>query len=156
MAIFRFHLASVLRLRERHRETERLAFAAVEEERLRVVDEIRRLEERLASYSQEMTRADESMLTVVDLQLYGEFVHQLNRTLRQKYALLPTLEEKREAHRLALLEADTKVKSLEQLKSRLAERHLQEEAVAAQQQVDEVGQRKYLTRQRAVEEKPEG
>ena len=155
MPLFRFRLAPVLRLRERHRETQRLAFAAVEEERLRIVDEMQRLEERLAAYSQAMSRTDEPTLTIPDLQLYGEFIQQLNRALQQKLILLQTVEEKREAQRLALLDADTGVKSLEQLKSRLAERQLQEEAATAQQQADEVGQRKYLTRQRAAEENAE-
>jgi len=156
MSLFRFRLTPVLRLRERQRETQRLAFAAVEEERLRVVDEIRRLEERLVAYSREMMGADRPTFTVVDFRLYGDFVQQLNRTLRVKHDLLREVEEKREAQRLALLEADTGVKSLEQLKIRLAERHLHEEAAKAQQQADEVGQRKYLTRQRAAEEKFEG
>lgn len=155
MSIFRFRLAPVLRLRERHRETQRLAFAAVEEERLRIVDEIQRLEERLSAYSREMTRADGTTLSVVDFQLYGDFVQRLDRTLQLKHDLLRKVEEKREVQRLELLEADTGVKSLEQLKNRLAERHLREEATTAQQQADEVGRQKYLMQQRAVEEKAE-
>ena len=155
MAVFRFRLTPVLRLRERHRETQRLAFAAVEEERFRVVDEIQRLENRLTSYLQEMVPTDGSSLSVVDLQLYGDFVPQLQNTLEVKYALLRQVEERHEACRLALLVADTEVKSLEQLRSRLTERHLQEETAAAQQQVDEVGQRKYLVRQRTIEERLE-
>ena len=156
MPIFRFRLAPVLRLREQHRETQRLAFAAVEEERLRIVDEIQQLEERLAAYSREMARADGTTLNVVDFQLYGDFVQRLNHTLQIKHDLLRKVEEKREAQRLELLEADTDVKSLEQLKDRLAKRHLRKEAATAQQQADEAGQQKYLTQQRAKEEKSEG
>jgi len=155
MPIFRFRLAPVLRIRERLRETQRLAFVEVEEERLRVVEEIQQLEERLASYTQEMARTDGLTLIVEDFRLYGDFIQQLNRTLRIKHELLHQVEEKREAQRLALLEADAGVKSLEQLKSRLTKRHLHEEAVIAQQQADEVGRQKYLNRQRAAEEKSE-
>jgi flagellar biosynthesis chaperone FliJ len=65
------------------------------------------------------------------------------------------VEEKREEQRLALLEADKEVKSLEQLRTRLEERHQHKEATAAQQQMDEVGQRQYVEQQRVTEGKRE-
>ena len=153
MPNFHFRLAPVLRLRERQRETRRLAFAAVEEQRLQLLHELQQLEARQAAYVQHLMREDGQDLTVIDLQLYGEFVQQLDRTLQSKRALLQTVEEKREEQRLALLEADKEVKSLEQLRTHLRERHQHEEATMAQQQADEVGQRRYLARQRAAEGK---
>ena len=155
MPAFHFRLAPVLRLREQSRETQRLAFAAVEEERLRLLNEMQRIETRLATYMQAMTREEGRALTVVDLQLHGEFIQHLDRTLQLKRAVLRTVEEKREERRLALLEADKEVKSLEQLQMRLQERHQHEEATAAQQQMDEVGQRRYVEQQRATEGKRE-
>jgi len=149
MPAFHFRLAPVLRLREQSRETQRLAFAAVEEERLRVLGEIQQLESRLSTYMREMMRDDGGTLTVDDLQLYGAYVQHLDRALQLKRALLRTVEERREEQRLTLLEADKEVKSLEQLRTRLQERHQQEEAATAQQQADEVGQRKYVVRQKA-------
>jgi flagellar export protein FliJ len=152
MAAFRFRLAPVLRLRERRRETQRLAFAAVEDERVRLLEEIRRLEERLTASTQAMSRTDGPALTGADLQLHGEFVQHLTLTIRHRRELVKTVEERREVCRLALLEADTEVKSLEQLRTRLGERHRQEEAASAQRQADEVGQRRYLEQQRALEQ----
>jgi flagellar export protein FliJ len=155
MPLFQFRLAPVLRLRERQRETQRLVFAAVEEQRLQLLHELEQLGTRLAAYAQRLAQEDGQDLTVTDLQLYGEFVQQLDRTLRSKRLLLRTVEEKREEQRLALLEADKEVKSLEQLRTRLEERHQHGEAATAQQQADEVGQRRYLARQRAAEGKGE-
>jgi flagellar protein FliJ len=155
MPLFQFRLTPVLRLRERQRETQRLAFAAVEKQRLQLLRELQQLETRLVAYSQHLVQEDGQDLTVIDLQLYGEFVQQLNRTLQSKRALLRTMEEKREEQRLALLEADKEVKSLEQLRARLEERHQHAEAIMAQQQVDEIGQRRYLVKQKATEGKGE-
>lgn len=155
MPNFHFRLAPVLRLRERRRETQRLAFAAVEEQRLQLLHELQQLETRLAAYARRLAREDGQDLTVIDLQLYGEFVQQLDRTLRSKRVLLRTVEEKREEQRLALLEADKEVKSLEQLRTRLEERHQHGEAITAQQQADEVGQRRHVERLRAMEGKRE-
>ncbi len=151
MAAFRFRLAPVLRLRERRREEQRLAFAAVEEEYLRLVEEIRRLEDRLTVSIHEMSRVDGPGFTSADLHVYGEFAQHMTLTIQRRRAQLRDVEERREACRLALLDADKDVKSLEQLRTRLGERHEHEEAATAQQQADEVGQRKYLEQQRATE-----
>jgi len=153
MPIFRFRLAPVLRLRERQRETQRLAFARVEEEYLRLQKEIQQMESRLSTYMQRMTREDGQTLALVDLQLHGDFMQHLDRMLQLKHALLRAVEERREAQRLALLEADRGVKSLEQLRTRLQERHQREELAVTQQQTDEVGQRRYLEQLRATERK---
>src|SRR5258708_8481664 len=125
MPTFRFRLAPVLRLRERQREAQRLAFAVVEEDRLRLQEELQRLENRLAANVQEMSRADGRGLTATDFQLYSAFVQQLDLNIQRKRAQLVTVEARREEQRLALLEADTGVKSLEQFKARLEERHYQ-------------------------------
>lgn len=151
MVAFRFRLAPVLRLRERRREEQRLAFATVEEEHLRLVEEIRWLEERLTAATHDLSRPDGPGFTSADLRLYGEFAQHMTLTIRQRHEQLKGVIERREACRLALLEADTDVKSLEQLRTRLGERHDHEEAAAAQQQADEVGQRKYLEQLRAAE-----
>ncbi len=156
MAAFRFRLAPVLRLRERQREEQRLAFAAVEEERLRLTSEIQQLEERLATYIQEMLRENGQALRIADLQLYGAFAQQLELDLQQKRSQLAGVETRREEQRLALLEADTGVKSLEQFKARLVERHQHAELATAQRQADEVGQRQYIEQQSTGEKNGEG
>jgi len=148
MPIFRFRLAPVLRVRERHREAQRLALAEVETEQQRLLDDIRRLEQQLTAIVQDMARTHGESLATADLQLYGEFTQQLLRSLQLKRTLLATVEERRDERRLALLEADKDVKSLEQLKHRLEARALREEASTAQRQTDEVGQRRYMERQR--------
>lgn len=151
MPALHFRLTPVLRLRERQRETQRLAFAAIEEQRLRLLNELQQLEERLSACAQHLALTDGQPLLVSDLQLYGEFIQQLGRTLQLKRVQLQAVEKEREAQRLALLEADKEVKSLEQLRTRLEERRRHEEAATAQQQADEVGQQKYLARQRTMD-----
>ncbi len=152
MPAFRFRLAPVLRLRERQRETQRLAFAAVEAERLGLQDELQRLEHRLTACVQEAFPTEGRALTASDFQLYSTFVQQLDLNIQRKRAQLVAVEARREEQRLALLEADTGVKSLEQFKARLEERHYQVELAAAQQQADEVGQQKYLAQQQTREQ----
>jgi flagellar export protein FliJ len=156
MVAFRFRLDPVLRLRERHREAQRLAFAAVEDERVRLVEEIRRLDDRLTASTRDMGRADGPGLTSADLRLYGEFVQHLTFAIQRRRELLKGVEGRRETCRLALLEADKEVKSLEQLRVRLGERRDREETATAQRQTDEVGQRKYLEQQRATEQEKTG
>src|SRR4051794_19672935 len=134
MPTFRFRLAPVLRLRERQREAQRLAFVAVEAERLRLQDELQRLEHRLVACAQEAFQADGRTLTAPDFQLYNAFIQQLDLNIQQKRAKLVTVEAQREEQRLALLEADSRAKSLEQFKARLEERHYQAELAMAQQQ----------------------
>ncbi|HXG21546.1 MAG TPA: flagellar export protein FliJ [Methylomirabilota bacterium] len=148
MPIFRFRLAPVLRVRERHREAQRLALAEVENEQRRLLDDIYRLEQQLTAIMQDMARTPGEFLAAADLQLYGEFTQQLVRSLQLKRTLLAAVEERRDERRLALLEADKDVKSLEQLKHRLEARALREEAATAQRQTDEVGQRRHMERQR--------
>jgi flagellar export protein FliJ len=152
VAPFRFRLAPVLRLRERQREEQRLAFAEVEEERLRLKRELQQREERLATYAQEMLRDRGETLTIADVQLYGAFAQQLDLDIQRRRARLAEVEARREERRLALLTADTGVKSLEQFKARLEERHHHAELSAAQQQADEVGQRKYIEQLHAREQ----
>ena len=67
MPAFRFRLAPVLRLRDRYREAQRLAFAEVEEERIRLLGEIQQFEHRLTAYAQAIVRTDGQPLAVADL-----------------------------------------------------------------------------------------
>jgi flagellar export protein FliJ len=144
MPSFRFRLAPVLRLRERNREEQRLALAAVEEERKQLKGEIQRLENLLATQEQEMARVGGPLLAGIDLQLQGEFIQRVVRRKQECRALLVTVEQRLEEKRVLLLQADTKVRSLEQLKIRGQERYRQQEDTKEQQRTDEVGQRNYL------------
>ncbi|MBI3303938.1 MAG: flagellar export protein FliJ [Deltaproteobacteria bacterium] len=148
MPAFRFRLAAVLRSRERSREEKRLELAAVEEAKARLTTEIRTLETLIAAQGEELAERRERMLTGADLRLRGEFAQQAARKIQEQRALLATVQQKLEEKRAEVLQADREVKSLEQLRVRLQARHRREARAEEQKLADEVGQRRYLDRER--------
>jgi flagellar FliJ protein len=142
MAAFRFRLAPVLRYRERLREETRLEFAALDEARARLAQTISEMESRLFQ-AKELGGADRNTLESAELRLYGDFVQQAERKIHEQRERLAALEQALEEKRAAVLQANREVKSLEQLKGRLQERHRREVNADEQKRTDEVGQRRY-------------
>jgi flagellar export protein FliJ len=145
MAIFRFRLAPVLRQRERLREEKRLELAALEEASMRLVTEIDQLETLLHAQAEALQGQGGKWLSGADLRLQGEFAQQTTQRLYEQRELLAAVQRKLAEKRVEVLQANRAVKSLEQLRSRLQQRHRWETAAAEQKLVDEVGQRGYRT-----------
>lgn len=146
MPAFRFRLAAVLRYREHLREARRWELRALVEERERLTSEIGRLEQLLTQQTQEMEEQREKILAVVDLRLHGELAQRLLQSIREKHRLLAVVQQKLEEKRSEVVQAEREVKSLEQLRSRLWERHRRQEESDEQKLIDEMGQRGYLDR----------
>lgn len=141
MAAFRFRLAPVLRYRERRREEKQLELFTLEDAKARLAAEISKLETLLLAQA-EAPRGQE--LSSADLRLLGDFAQKAARRIREQRGLLAAIQSKLEEKRAEVLQADTEVKSLEQLSSHLRERHRREANADEQKLTDEVGQRRYL------------
>ncbi len=148
MSTFRFRLTPVLRYREHLREARRWELRALAEERERLTSEIRQREQLLTRQTREMEEQRGRIITIGDLQLQGDIAQRLLQSIEEKRRLLAVVQKTLEEKRGEVIQADREVKSLEQLRSRLWERHRQWEGRDEQKLIDEVGQRRYLDRTR--------
>ena len=146
MAVFHFRLASVLRYRERIREEKRWELHTLEEAREHLASEIRRLEQLLTHQTEEMEEQRGKILSVVNLRLQGDLAQRVLQGIKEKRELLAIMENKLREKRTEVIQADREVKSLEQLRHRFWERYRRQENTDEQKLVDEIGQRRYLGR----------
>ncbi|HEY2988413.1 MAG TPA: flagellar export protein FliJ [Candidatus Binatia bacterium] len=141
MAPFKFKLSSVLRYRERKREDKRLELRALEQAKENLLAQIEHLEESIAQQRRQMDGQAGQFLSVAELKLAADFSQKVADRIRERRSVLAIVEKKAADKRNDLLEANRDVKSLEQLRGRLSERHRVEETRAEQKLIDEVGQR---------------
>lgn len=141
MAAFHFRLAPVLRYRERRREEKQLELSTLEDATARLAAEIGKLEALLLAQA---AAPQGQELSSADLRLVGDFTQHAARRIREQRELLAAVQSKLEEKRAEVLQADREVKSLEHLSSRLQQRHRREANTDEQKLADEVGQRRYL------------
>jgi flagellar FliJ protein len=146
MAIFRFRLASVLRYRERIREQRRWELFTLEQAKQRLASEITKLEHLLTWQTKEMEEQQGKMLSVADLRSYGDFSQRVAQKIKEQRRLLATVQKKLGEKQGEVVQADTGVKSLDQLRHRFWEKHRQQENREEQKLSDEIGQRKHFGR----------
>jgi flagellar export protein FliJ len=144
MAAFRFRLGSVLRHRERKREDRRVELRAIEQAKNNLIAEIDGFERSFAGQRREMEGQEGKVLSIAELKLGADFSQRLLERIRERRAALVAVEQRAAAKREELLQADREVKSLEQLRGKLKERHRLEEDREEQKLLDEVGQRRTL------------
>jgi len=144
MAAFRFRLGSVLRYRERKREDRRVELRAIEQAKNHLIAEIDGLERSFAEQRREMEGQEGKVLPIAELRLGADFSQRLLERIRERRAALAAVEQRAAAKREELLQADREVKSLEQLRGKLKERHRVEEDREEQKLIDEMGQRRHL------------
>lgn len=142
MATFRFRLASVLRHRERKREDRRVELRAIEQAKNNLTAEIDGLELSFAEQRLGMERQEGTILSIAEIKLAADFSQRLLDRIRERRTALAAVEQRATAKREELLQADREVKSLEQLRGKLKEKHRQEEDREEQKLIDEVGQRR--------------
>jgi flagellar export protein FliJ len=142
MAVFKFSLASVLRLREHGKNERRWELRSLYRSRYDVLVEIERLDKRFEEET--CYPAENQIVTAYELALLAEHGRQLTELIKKKRVLLGELEKKIIAKRAELVDAMRAVKSLEQLRSRQLERHWQAQNRAQQRFTDEVAQRKFV------------
>ncbi len=150
MAAFRFRLASVLRYRTRileERQTELQTLAKAKEQ---LLSEIQRQEQLMVAHTQALEAQLGKILSALDVRLQGDFSHHLSLRITEQYKLLALLQRALEEKREEVLQADKDVKSLDQLRMRLWERHRYQESREELQHIDEIGQRQFSEKKRVA------
>ncbi len=143
MATFRFRLASVLRYRSRIREEKQGELQKLERAKDYVVAEIQKQEQRVLQQIQALEGQQGKIVSALAVRLQGDFSQHVSQRIHDQHRLLTTVQLRLEEKRQEVAQADRDVKSLEQLRTRLWERHYRQVAQEEQQDLDEVGQRKF-------------
>jgi len=146
MAVFKFRLAAVLRLRERIRDQKHWEVRALHETRRQMVAEIDALEDELAEGSAAPTEGQ--IFTAIELRLHAEHSQSLAKRINEKRVRLARFDEEIAEKRAELVDAMRAVKSLEQLRKRHEERYWRGQNAAEQRFGDEIAQRKFARSER--------
>lgn len=141
MAIFKFRLASVLRLRDHLKNQKQWELHAMYNTRRKMMIEIDALEK---EFSAGATITPGQIFTALDLRLLAEYDQSLTTRINAKRAALERFDETIAEKRAVLVEAMHAVKSLEQLRERHKERYWRAQNVTQQRFNDELAQRKYV------------
>jgi flagellar export protein FliJ len=142
MAIFKFSLSSVLRLREHQRNHKRWELRSLYQSKKDVLLEIGALEKRLLDGIYQPAQGQ--ILEAHELATLAEHARLAVELVKRKSRLLRELEASIAAKRAELIESMRAVKSLEQLRQRQQERHSRAENHAQQRFLDEIAQRKFV------------
>ena len=141
MAVFKFRLAAVLRLRQRIRDQKHWELSALHEARRQMLAELDTLENELAEGS--FIAADGQIFTAIELRLRAEYGQSLLKRINAKRITLAQFNDKLAGKRAEVVEAMRGVKSLEQLRQRHEERYRRGQDAAEQKFGDEIAQRKF-------------
>jgi flagellar export protein FliJ len=148
MAAFRFRLASVLRYRNRIREERQSELQTLEKAKDHFLSEIHRQEQLIVQHTHVLENQRGTILSALEVRLQGDFSHHLSLRINEQYKLLALLQSRLNEKREEVLQADTDVKSLEQLQTRLWDRHRYQENHEELKQIDEIGQRQFSEKKR--------
>jgi flagellar protein FliJ len=141
MAMFKFRLASVLRLREHIKDQKHWELRAMQDTRREMLAEIDALETELGEAASIPT--EEHIFTVIELRLCAEHSQSLVKLIKGKRAALGKFDGKLAEKRTELVEAMRAVKSLEHLRQRQQERYWRGQRAMEQKIGDEIAQRKF-------------
>ncbi len=143
MAVFKFRLASVLRYRERVKQEKQWEIDALIGVRRRIEEEIQALDTSLLEAADAMAGKVGQIVSARELQLYGNYAHQVTEKIREKQKALNQCDETIASKRQELIEAMRAVKVLEQLRTRVEERFRRERNREEQKFVDEISRQKF-------------
>lgn len=143
MAIFKFRLAALLRLRERIKEEKQWELAALNQARAAVELEIAALEGQLSAMDDSLGARAGEFLSIMDLRLASEASQRIDRRIKERRLALTQFDRAIAAKKGELVEAMREVMSLERLRERQAEKFRGEQDGAEQKFIDEVAQRKF-------------
>ena len=144
MAVFRFRLASVLRLRARVKDEKRWELRGLNVTRHRAVAEIDGLEQQLRGAEDALAGKPDQLLAAIDLQLYAEYALGLDKRIKERIAALASLDQLIVEKRGELVEAMRGLKALERLREHQEQKFRREQDAVEQKFGDEVGQRKFV------------
>lgn len=145
MAAFKFHLASVLRHRERIKQEKQWEIDGFIAARRVIVTEIAALDRKLAEAAEAAIGEGGEISTALRLRSYGEYMQQLGERIKDRERALKKCEKDLALKRQELTEAMRAVKALDQLRIRLEEKFRREQNVAEQKASDEITQRKFAS-----------
>jgi flagellar protein FliJ len=143
VAVFTFRLASVLRYRERMKQEKQWEIDALFAARRRVEEELDALDASLQGAADAATVKEGQVISARELQLYGDYAHQVIEKIRERQEALKGCDEAIVLKRQELIEAMRSVKALEQLRTRFEERFRRERDREEQKFADEISQRKF-------------
>ena len=142
MAKFEFRLATLMRLRENHRDELRgkLAEAYQAEQLLAEKKQsIHEEEDKLHQLRRDLLQeANTDVNRLLDMQRYAATLKAQLATIQEQAKMLSAEVEKR---RLAVVQADQQVKVLEKLRDKQLSKHRQQKMLAEAKELDEIGSR---------------
>ena len=141
MAVFKFRLAAVLRLRERIRDQKHWELSALHETRRQMVAELDTLESELAEGGN--FAAEGQIFTAIELRMRAEHSQSLLKKINATRITLAQFNDMLADKRGEVVEAMRAVKSLEQLRQRHEERYWRGQHAAEQRFSDEIAQRNF-------------
>ena len=139
---FKYSLAPLLKIRENVRAEKQAELNKAYEAARIVEDELERVRSEYAHSLEQGFRAAQQEQIDVNY-LLNLRRHQAYLITQQEHATkqLEEIRQEIERRRIALMEADREVKVLEKLREKMKAKHLQEEALADQKQMDEIAGR---------------
>ncbi|MGZ8444331.1 MAG: flagellar export protein FliJ [Candidatus Binatia bacterium] len=144
MAVFKFRLEAVLRLRQRFKEEKEGELLALNQARRTLETEIAVLEQELRTMDEVLGAGVGEILSAIDLKLASQYTQRIDQSIKAKAATLTKLDAAIAGKRGELVEALRGVKSLERLRERQTNKFRREQESAEQKFTDEMAQRKFV------------
>jgi flagellar export protein FliJ len=138
---YRFRLERVRALRERHEEQVKQEFAVALQARQRSLDEVARIESRIAAARSAQLNAGGD-----DLQAHQSYLERLEHALELQHQDLTRREAELTQRRVALTKASQDLEALERLKEKGLDDHNREAARVEQNMLDEIAGNGYWRR----------
>lgn len=146
MKKFKFELEPVLRVRRHQEEQQRQAFARVQKKKINLQEQLQRTYNRIEEYNQlintKATGTDSAMGVARYQQQYSYLEEEHNRIWRLKQQI-KEVQKELDKERKKLIEANKKVKILENLESKKRMLFLEEVDRLEQKQLNEVATQRY-------------
>jgi len=144
MAVFKFRLASVLRLRARIKDEKQWELRGLNETRNRAMTEIAAMEQRLRASEDALAGRADQLLSAIDFKLQAEHALDIDKRIKERAAAVGKLDAHIVEKRGELVEAMRGLKTLERLRGHQREKFRREQDTIEQKFSDEVGQRKFV------------
>jgi flagellar FliJ protein len=150
MLRFRFSLETLLALRKRREEEAKLALGLKRQAVSRAREQMAGIAEDLRALQEMQKRERKTTLDVNSMRIGVAYRHNLKTSMLKKGEEIRILQEDADRCRLALVKATQKVRSLELLRERRLAEWRTEYNRKAQGFIDDVSQKAYIRRKKAV------
>ena len=148
MAVFKYRMENILRIKERLEEQKRLILGQAMMRLQKVKDEQQALQGHLDLHLAEFYEKKRGRTNAMDLKRMSEHVAYYERQIKEHQKVVDAAVKEVSEKRQALKEALEERKIQEKLKERALERYLEEEKLKEQQLLDEVVGYRYAQEER--------